>query len=125
MDKVVYGNVLFRVHNSIIYLLIFHFQRFFEANGYLSLGAYLVRSLADSVGDLGVQTELFVDDGGRLFECSERLDDWQGHPFSPPVTDREVHHGSGRLSTVVLLVRHLKVTCKISILLTLSAKTGF
>ena len=81
------------------------------------MGAYLVRSLADSVGDLGVQTELFVDDGGRLFECSECLDDWQGHPFSPPVTDREVHHGSGRLGTVVLLVRHLKVTCKISILL--------
>ena len=76
------------------------------------MGAYLVRSLADSVGDLGVQTELFVDDGGRLFECSERLDDWKGHPFSPPVTDREVHHGSGRLGTVVLLVRHLKVTCK-------------
>ena len=87
--------------------------------------AYLVRSLADSVGDLGVQTELFVDDGGRLFECSERLDDWQGHPLSPPVTDREVHHRSGRLGTIILLVGHLKVTCKISIPLTLSAKTGF
>ena len=66
--------------------------------------------LADCFGDLRIESELFIDGCGGLFQDAKGLDDRERHSLGSAIPNGKVLDGAQGLGTIVFLLGHLKLT---------------